>query len=239
MNVNLIQHNIGILSDFVEKENTTEAVKTAFGIARLLLQSPAQAASRELYIAYSGTVASMKACLDTLLAAYSPTEDIAQMVQRIRELCGEFEKSAAEYEDLTVREQELLKKKKELDDQQKALLELKAEIERLISLKDQEIPALNDEIASLELTLKELKASAEIALAERRKWQAVFDENLRLIGDLPESVRDKNADQIISAAKDYALKAAQACDDGDDWLRKVIDAVEQAKEWMKQSSAQG
>lgn len=238
MNVPLIQLNIKNLSNFVEQENAADAAQTAFTLANLLLQTPSQAASRDLYITYSGTVAAMKKCLDVLLERYAPTEDIKLMVQKIQEISAEFQERVAECEALTVQNQALLDSKQALEEQHRKLLDKKAEISRLTALKEKEIPMLEAEIASLENKLQELEASVNSALAEKEKWQAVFDENLRLIGDLPESVQDKTADEIIAAAKAYACQAAQSTEAGDEWLRQVTAAVAQSQERRKQSAGQ-
>lgn len=238
MNVPLIQLNIRNLSNFVEQGNAADAAQTAFTLANLLLQTPSQAASRDLYITYGGTVVAMKECLDALLSRYDPAEDITLMVQKIQEISAQFQESVAECANLTTQNQALLDSTQTLEEQHQKLLDKKLEIDRLITLRENEIPALTAEIASLENKLQELETTVNSALAENQKWQAVFDENLRLIGDLPESVQDKTTDGIIAAAKAYACQAALSTEVGDEWLRRVIDAMAQSQERMKQSAGQ-
>lgn len=235
MNMQLIQHNIKQLEALAGQNNPAEAAKAAFALAKLLLQNPTEASPRSLYGAYGGAVAAMRASLDALLSTYSPTEDMEQMLRKIQEANEQIASCAAESEQVAAANGELLSRQQALEKSRQELADRKANIEKLVALKETEIPALKKEIATLEEKLAGLETESEAALAARAKWQAVFDEDLHLIGSLPQSVQDKTADQIIAAAKDYAGRAALAAAEGDEWLRKVIAAVEESKERMKQA----
>ena len=235
MNTQLIQHNIKQLEALAEQNNPAEAAKAAFALAKLLLQSPSEVAPRSLYGAYGGTVAAMQASLDTLLSNYKPTEDMEQMLRMIREANDRIAACVAESEEVAAKNRELLSRQQQLEKSLQELADQKANIAKLISVKEQEIPALEKEIAALEKKLARLETESEAALAAKAKWQVVFDEDLHLIGNLPQSVQDKTADEIITAAKDYAARASQTAFESDEWLRKVIAAVEESKERMKQA----
>ena len=235
MNMQLIQHNIKQLEALAEQDNPAEAAKAAFALAKLILQSPSEASPRSLYGAYGGTVAAMQACLDTLLSNYNPAEDMAQMLRMIREAGNRIAACVAESEEVAAENRELLSRQQQLEKSLQELADQKANIAKLVSIKEQEIPALEKEIATLEKKLAQLETESTVALAAKAKWQAVFDEDLHLIGNLPQSVQDKTADEIITAAKDYAARASQTAFESDEWLRKVIVAVEESKERMKQA----
>ena len=235
MNMQLIQHNIKQLEALAGQNNPAEAAKAAFALAKLMLQSPSGASPRSLYGAYGGAVAAMQASLDALLSTYCPTEDMEQMLQKIQEANEQIASCAAESEQVAAANGELLSRQQALEKSRQELADRKANIEKLVAIKETEIPALKKEIATLEEKLSRLETESEAALAARAKWQAVFDEDLHLIGGLPQSVQDKTADEIIAAAKDYAGQAALAAAEGDEWLRKVIAAVEESKERMKQA----
>lgn len=238
MNIQLIQHNTRQLEALAEQGKSADAAKTAFAIAKLLIQSPSEAAPRSLYGAYGGTVAAMNDCLNALLETYQPTDDIAQMVQKIHEAQKQLQSCVAESDQVTATNMDLLDEQKKLEQAQKDLSDKKKKVAELTSLKEKEIPALKQEIKNMEAKLAQLEKGCEEALAEKAKWMTVFDENLRLIAALPQSVQDKTADEIIAAAKSYAEQAAQADAEGDEWLRNVIAAVAESKERMKQGGNQ-
>ena len=235
MNIQLIQHNIKQLETFVEQGKSAEAAKTAFALAKLLIQVPSKTAPRSLYGAYGGTVATMSDCLNTLLETYQPTDDMAQMLQKIQQTQEQLQSCVAESEKVNTTNKTLLDEQKKLEQAQQELSNKKAKIKELVALKEKEIPALKQEIKSLEAKLKQLETECGAAMAEKEKWKTVFDENLRLIADLPQSVQDKTADEIIAEAKAYAEQAAQANAEGDEWLRKVIATISGSKERMKQA----
>ena len=234
MNIQLIQHNTKQLEALAEQDKPAEAAKTAFAIAKLLIQSPSEAAPRSLYGAYGGTVAAMNDCLNTLLETYQPTDDMAQMVQKIQQAQEQLQSCVAESEQVTATNKDLLDQQEKLEQAQKDLSDKKKKIAELTALKEKEIPALKQEIKDMEAKLAQLEKECEDALAEKTRWMTVFDENLRLIAELPQSVQDKTADEIIAAAKTYAEQAAQADAVGDEWLRSVIAAVAESRERMKQ-----
>ena len=237
MNIQLIQHNTKQLEALAKQGKSAEAAKTAFALAKLLIQSPSEAAPRSLYGAYGGTVAAMSDCLNALLETYQPTDDMAQMVQKIQQTQEQLQACVAESENVNTTNKSLLDEQQKLEQTRQDLSDQKAKIAELISLKGKEIPALKQDIKNMETTLEQLESECKTALANKEKWMTIFDENLRLIADLPQSVQDKTADEIIAAAKAYAEQAAQADAEGDEWLRKVIAAVAESKERMKQAES--
>ena len=237
MNIQLIQHNTNQLEALVEQGKPAEAAKIAFALAKLLIQAPSEVTPRSLYGAYGGTVAAMSDCLNTLLETYQPTDDIAQMLQKIQQTQEQLQACVAESEEVNTTNQALLDEQQKLEQTRKKLSDKKAKIAELIPLKGKEIPALKQEIEEMETALIQLESECKTSLATKEKWMTVFDENLRLIADLPQSVQDKTADEIIAAAKAYAEQAAQADAEGDEWLRKVIAVVAESKERMKQAES--
>lgn len=237
MNIQLIQHNTKQLEALAEQGKPAEAAKIAFAIAKLLIQSSSEATPRSLYGAYGGSVAALSDCLNTLLETYQPTDDIAQMLQKIQQTQAQLQSCVAESEHVSATNKTLLDEQEKLEQSRKDLSDKKTKIADLIALKEKELPALKQEIENMKTKLEQLETECKTALTSKEKWMTVFDENLRLIADLPQSVQDKTADEIIAAAKAYAEQAAQADAEGDEWLRKVIAAVAESKDRMKQEES--
>lgn len=233
MNTSLIEHNIRQLEQQVQQGQAEEASKIALTLARLMLQTPSQTSLRSLYGAYAGVVAALQTCFDTLLENYSPTQDIAQMEEKIQQVQAHIEQCAQEGERIAQTSRELLEKEQELQHQKAALEAQKEQIQNLIAIKEREIPQLQQEIQEKKELLQNLEEQCTVALEEKSRWMQVFNENNRLIADLPDRVMDQDADAIIAAAKAYAQQAKLANEEGDEWLRKVIEAVRLSKEKMK------
>ena len=115
MNIQLIQHNIRQLEALAEQGKSAEAAKAAFAIAKLLIQSPSEAAPRSLYGAYGGTVAAMNDCLNALLETYQPTDDMAQMVQKIQQVQEQLQACTAESDQVTATNKDLLDEQEKLE----------------------------------------------------------------------------------------------------------------------------
>ena len=234
MNKQLIQHNIKQMEQQVEQGNALEAAKTALALAKLMLQSPPDGSPRSLYGAYGGTAVVLQECFRTLLETYQPDQDLRAMVEKIQSVNEAIAQCAAQREEIMSTHAALLARQKALEEEEKKLQDQKKELQEIINLEEKKIPGLKEENKKLREKLDQLETESRKALEEKERWMTVFDENQRLIGNLPDSVADQTADEIIAAAREYALQAEKADKDGDEWLRKVIAAVEQSKERMKQ-----
>ena len=233
MNIALIEHNIRQLEQKAQQGDGEEAARLALALARLILQTPSPAQPRNLYGAYAGVASTLRQCYDTLLENYSPTSDIEQMLGKIQEVNACIEECGKEREAVVRANKELLDGQKALEEQKAELEALKDNVAKLTAVKEKEIPELRREIDRQKEKLKSLEEECAAALEEKERWQAVFDENNRLIINLPDSVMDQDADAIIAEAKEYALRARQADEEGDQWLRRVIGAIMAGKERMK------
>ena len=84
--------------------------------------------------------------------------------------------------------------------------------------------------------LKTLDETCKKALEEKAKWAQVFTTDQQLIAELPESIADKTIDALIGQAKDYIAHVQQTGNEGEEWLRTIIEAIEGIRERINNSA---
>ena len=233
MNIPLLEHNIRQMESQIRAGSPEEACKTALALARLLLQSPGEASPRALYGAYAGVASSLQGCYSALLETNSPSEDIAQMARKIEAVNEEIARCAGESARVAGANKKLLDEEGELARRREKLHQLKLRVEQALCAREKELPALAEEIEAKKQKLRELEDACEAALREKARWMQAFEENERLIAALPDAGPDAGVDGAIAAAKEYARQARLADEQGDEWLRKVIEEVGRSRERMK------
>ena len=235
MNIELIRHNIRQLEAQLDEGQPEQACRRAFALARLLLQSPSQTPPQGLYTAYAGAAVCLRECFEELLERYEPEKDLAQMAQKLRQVNADIAECAKDREAVEAAHEALLSRRQELEKEKQALEEQKSEAEGLVALREQELPALRREIEEKERLLREIGQACEEALREKQRWGLVLDEDNRLICSLPDDLPDREAGAVIAAAKEYAQQARLSAEEGDEWLRKVIRAVDESRNRMREA----
>ncbi|MBQ2957458.1 MAG: hypothetical protein IJE08_13470 [Clostridia bacterium] len=241
MNIQLIQHNLKMIDEYVQTGRGVEAGRLALLLAKMMLEKPDggqmdAAAKRGLYGAYGGAAVSLKECFDMLLQDYSPTDDMEQLKEKIARINDRISQCIVDIEEIEQNNSELFAAEAELRKKQDELKEKRDKLQELKDLKEKGLSDLKKEIDELDETLNTLNEECSKALNEKEKWAEAFTINRQLIAELPESVADKTADELIAAAKEYAARVQQTGSEGEEWLIKVIDAVEGIRERMKNSA---
>lgn len=225
MNIPLIQSNLKKVEDQAMHKNTTDAVGTAMAVVKLLLQDPIQADARSVYRAYGGMAKELRDCFETLLKNYKSGEDMKEMQEKINGVNKQIADYAKDAETIEATNRELLDAEETLRTRKQELEDLQKKVTELIRIQDQELKDLRAEVAKKSADLKKLEESCRQAQAEREKWLQVFDVNNQLIADLPESVADRTVDGLIAQAKAYRDQAQANAEQGEEYLRRVVEAL--------------
>lgn len=225
MNIKLVQDNLKEIQKQAELGNTVEAARITMAVVKLLLRDPAEGEGQMLYIAFSGMAAALKRNFEILLETYKPSSDIEIMQQALKEVNDQIADYAEKAESVEKANQDLLAAGEKLRAQKQELCDLRKKVAELIQIRDQELKDLGAEIDKKKADLEALKESCRQARAEREKWLQVFDVNNQLIADLPESVADRTVDGLIAQAKAYRDQAQANAEQGEEYLRRVVEAL--------------
>jgi len=241
MNIQLIQHNLKLINENVQNGRSTEAGKLTLLMAKMMLEKPDckqtdTAMKRNLYGAYGGAAVALKECYDMLLQDYSPSKEIEQLNIKIVNINDQIAECAQSTEEVEKNNNELFAAEEKLKKKQKQLQEKKDKLQELIELKENGLSKLECEIKEMDEKLKALDETCKKALEEKEKWAQVFTTDQQLIAELPESIADKTIDALIGQAKDYIAHVQQTGNEGEEWLRTIIEAIEGIRERINNSA---
>lgn len=198
MNTELIRTNLEALEAQILAGDIPAACRTALLAAKLLLVQELPAESeRALYGAYAGVSSELAGVLETLESQFRPAEETKKIRKRIQELDASFQERRHAYQEYEQTHSELLKKEEELRAAGVRLAELQNRLEEL----------------------EKLKAGLEA-------FSPVWEEDRRLVGQLPDSIGCGDVDAQIQRAKENLNQLQGAVGSQEESLRAIIREVQ-------------
>lgn len=198
MNTELIRTNLEALEAQIHAGDIPTACRTALLAAKLLLAQELPAESeRALYGAYAGVSSELARVLETLESRFRPAEGTKKIRERIRELDASFQERRHAYQEYEQAHGELLKKEEELRAAGARLAELQTRLQEL----------------------EELKAGLEA-------FSPVWEEDHRLVEQMPDSIGCGGVDAQIQRAKENLHQLQGAVESQEESLRAIIREVQ-------------